>query len=184
MVKSGDLKTQFEVVHVDSHSDLGLGDPGWAYIATNLLHLPLERRCNPDTSKITSGNFLLFALACEWMCKIDFVYPPGYDFIKDNEHEFGRDIFNYCFKNNDISGKNLTLQLYKLEREDLDTTHWDYTKVEGIPVGPEVPFNLISCDEYENYEPFSFMNLSRSPDYTPPKADPIIEIIKEYIIEI
>lgn len=45
LIEKGDLCTPFEVIHVDSHADLGLGYSSWTYILNDLLGIPSEERC-------------------------------------------------------------------------------------------------------------------------------------------
>lgn len=38
------LSVPFEVIHIDSHADLGIGYPSWAFTLDSLLTLPVEER--------------------------------------------------------------------------------------------------------------------------------------------
>ena len=78
-VDFGLLTTPFHVTHVDAHADLGLGDAGWAYLMTELVHKPPAERVNPRTGEqgLNEGNFLLFALACRWLSDLTYVYGEG-----------------------------------------------------------------------------------------------------------
>ena len=42
LIYKGKLDTPFEVIHVDSHADLGLGYSSWLYILNTLLQYPVE----------------------------------------------------------------------------------------------------------------------------------------------
>ena len=37
LIQKGELTTPFEVVHVDAHADLGMGDPNWDYLVSEVL---------------------------------------------------------------------------------------------------------------------------------------------------
>ena len=44
LINSGKLDIPFEVIHVDSHADLGLGYDSWDFIMKNLLSYPVQDR--------------------------------------------------------------------------------------------------------------------------------------------
>ena len=43
LIEKGELSTPFDVIHVDSHADLGLGYRSWAHILDYLLKLPTPK---------------------------------------------------------------------------------------------------------------------------------------------
>ena len=43
LIEKGELTTPFDVIHVDSHADLGLGYRSWAHILDYLLKLPTPK---------------------------------------------------------------------------------------------------------------------------------------------
>lgn len=43
-IQAGQIAAPFEVVHVDAHADLGLGDASYAYVMTQLAFEPIEHR--------------------------------------------------------------------------------------------------------------------------------------------
>lgn len=63
------------LTHVDAHSDLGMGDSAFVYIATELAHLPVSARRNPRRSDtgLNEANWLAFAVAAGWVDHIIFV---------------------------------------------------------------------------------------------------------------
>lgn len=66
LISNNKLKVPFDIVHVDAHADLGLGDASWVYILSDLLRLPPEERINPKTTGLDGlsyGNYLAFAIA-------------------------------------------------------------------------------------------------------------------------
>jgi hypothetical protein len=69
LVINRDIKVPFDVVHIDAHADLGLGDAGWVYLMGELLHKKLNERIYPkEGSKgLNAGNYLAFAIACRWV---------------------------------------------------------------------------------------------------------------------
>ncbi len=77
LVDARQIGVPFSVVHVDAHSDLGMGYPAAdRYVMTELLHESLEDRKSPFKSQVKPGNFLLFAVACCWVSQITFVLHP------------------------------------------------------------------------------------------------------------
>jgi hypothetical protein len=74
LVAAGKLTVPFEIIHVDAHSDLGMGNTQCAYIMTRLLHLePDQRSDRLERSRVDSGNYLAFAVACRWASAITWV---------------------------------------------------------------------------------------------------------------
>jgi UPF0489 domain len=74
-IDAGVLQPPFEVVHVDAHADLGLGDAGYEYLFSELLRRPVEHQRAPVTGDrgLGAGNYLAFAIACRWIAILTFV---------------------------------------------------------------------------------------------------------------
>ncbi|WP_069328608.1 UPF0489 family protein, partial [Paenibacillus nuruki] len=88
------LTTPFELIHVDAHADLGLGDGAWAYIFEKYLSFDINKRMNihdytselKQIERLASSNYLLFAIACEWISNLVYVTNPmssGDDYLRD-----------------------------------------------------------------------------------------------------
>lgn len=80
LIVDSKLETPFEVIHVDSHVDLGTGYSLPYYIMDTLLKYPIEERM--ENSKYDAvgicrgvgiGDYLLFAIAYRWVSKLLFV---------------------------------------------------------------------------------------------------------------
>ena len=56
LIEKGDLSTPFDVIHVDSHADLGLGYSSWTHILDYLLYYPVEERSQHPRYFDTSGH--------------------------------------------------------------------------------------------------------------------------------
>lgn len=77
------LNKPFEIVHIDAHADLGLGfgDTSWLYIFNEFLSKTISERENiikynsnlKLTNRLNSGNYLLYIIACEWLCKLTYI---------------------------------------------------------------------------------------------------------------
>lgn len=173
LIQKNELKVPFEIVHIDAHADLGLGDSGYIYVMTKLLHRPVEKRMNPKRGRegLTAGNYLVFLVACRWVSKIVFVRHPKAD-----------DDFNWIhFKDFDVSSN--IIQLKKCSPDAIEQLLYrETTKLIYQDLEPEVPIEIVSLTDYVNCEPFDYVVVSRSPGYTPPKADKLLDVIKEYII--
>ncbi len=179
----------FEIVHIDAHSDLGL-DGSWIYIMGYLLNRSLKEREYPEKwipnslyselCNINEGNYIIFAAACRWINMITFVVHPNWSL---EQHDF--ELIH--FKNCDYKSGFLQLKKYdpKIFEEDAFghnniVYHGKYAPQE---LEPEIGFNIIQCDEYNDNGEFTFMDLSCSPEFTPSSADKLIPIFKEYIEE-
>ena len=46
LIANKKLSTPFEVVHIDSHADLGLGYSSWVHILNKVLSYPVDERPN------------------------------------------------------------------------------------------------------------------------------------------
>ena len=174
LIETGQIRAPFEVVHVDAHADLGMGDAGYVYIMTNLLHKPLRERQSPNRKEVKPSNFLAFAVACRWVSRIKFVlHPKG-----------GKDLPYIHFEN--FSTKSGHLQLKECAYEEFRTHLFrgDLYNISPQKLEPRVPLETVTCQEYNADQPFSFVFLAQSPGFTPETADALIPIIKEYISEI
>ena len=75
LITKESLETPFEVVHIDSHADLGLGYLSWTYILDDLLQYPVEERrmhtkyldCFGQLNDVGIGDYLLYAIAFRWI---------------------------------------------------------------------------------------------------------------------
>ena len=192
LIEQGKLITPFEVVHVDSHADLGLGYPTPDYISRVMLYFEPERRETLLTDydedgkeiKIGIGDYLLFAIAYRWISKLTYCANPegecnDYDWttIKDLDE-------NYCYgeKTED------TIQLLfnrTDEIPDYDDAETKQRYLANSKREPEVPFEIIHSIEAVQYAgDFDFVVMAQSPNYTPESADFIMDIFREYIEEI
>lgn len=172
------LSVPFDVVHIDAHADMGLGDGAWAFIFEELLKMPIEEHSSVEKyqhrlksyQRLDSGNFLLYAIACRWVNTLKYVTHPfsdGNDYIQDTMKD--------C---NDNSGYIQLKQFLKPINHNEDIIKQEF-------VGePEVKFDIVN--NYLTYiEPalnnFDYITFSQSPSYTPKSADFIMDVIKDYI---
>ena len=75
LIETRRLAVPFKVVHVDAHSDLGMGFPSWAYLHSEFVTTSVQDRPNAKKGAcgINFGSFLAFAFGCRWFSQADFV---------------------------------------------------------------------------------------------------------------
>jgi len=162
-MREGRLTAPFEVVHVDTHSDLAFGPPGTGYVLNVVLSRPAPQRDAIDAYRraveLDEANYLLFAIAMRWISRLAYVRNPrSYQDIPAQLLDDGGNIHLRSFISAMMEGKN--------GRE------------------PVVPF-----DVYNDYHAFwqtgyDFVTMAQSPRYAPKSADRIMDIVRQYIIEI
>jgi hypothetical protein len=172
-IQTGELRAPFHCIHVDAHSDLGMGDASYFYIGTELLHLPPAKRIYPNEggwSGLSEGNFLAFALACEWIGRLTMVLHN--EPIEDQPAFF--------FKNFDplsgaVSLKRCTDQALQAALDRMNIPSLTYE------LSHEVPCKSVERAEFTAPKKIDFICLTRSPGYTPKAADTIFDGITQYI---
>lgn len=193
LIKNNSLKIPFEVVHVDSHADLGLGYSSWTYILDYLLQYPVEERCTHTKyvncfgklSDVGIGDYLLFAIAFRWIKKLTYCANP-----KGDKNDYVLDTLK-DFEEKYIWDKPVENKIQLVCNPNMDFPSYDASeemKQEYLNNGvkePEVPFWIIPSIEDVKYDgDFEFVVMAQSPNYTPESADFIMDILREYIVEI
>lgn len=200
LIEGGLLEKKFEVIHVDSHSDLGFSDSGKYFIFEKLLGLEEKERSKIEEYKTyfneyklpNIGNYLLFAIAFRWISKLTYVSNPV---EKGNDYPF------FIIKNfNDSSDdSNKIIQLHYNEENSNVNNEYTLRKIvrnynqnkkiiqeylKNSKLEPEVPFEIKKTIEEVKYNgDFDFITFCISPNYTPENADFIIDIFRDYIEE-
>ncbi len=170
---------KFDIDHVDAHADLGFGDSSYDYIQTNLLHKPILDRFRPKIKGIkglSEGNFLTFAIACQWLSKLRYVS------LKSKP----TDIPKLIFKNFAINGSNDFIQLKRLSEFDViellngleDTV---LNRLVDDDIDPAIPFEVVHFLDFQDRVEYDYIFLTQSPGYTPRTSDDLIPIINEYM---
>lgn len=161
-LQDGSLTAPFEVVHVDAHSDLAFGPPGTGYVLNVVLSRRREQRATIDAYReiveLDEANYLLFALAFRWISRLSYVRNP-------KSHQ---DIPKQLL---DADG-NIHLRSY----------------VSALMEGMNGKEPVIPFDVYDDYRMFhqtgyDFVSMAQSPRYAPASSDRIMDIVREYIIE-
>jgi len=156
----GLLHAPFEVVHVDTHSDLAFGPPGTNFVLNVVLsRLPQQRAAIDDYHKaveLDEANYLLFALAFRWISRLTYVRNPrSHQDIPRQLLDSDGNIHLRSFISQMMEGKN--------GKE------------------PVVPFDVY--DDYRQFKQtgYDFVTMAQSPRYAPESADRIMEIVRQYI---
>ena len=193
LITKESLETPFEAVHIDSHADLGLGYLSWTYILDDLLQYPVEERrmhtkyldCFGQLNDVGIGDYLLYAIAFRWINSLTYCANPNSDkndyvweTLKDFEEKF---IWDKPVEN--------TIQL--VCNPDMEFPSYDADKQEkqaylkNAVKEPEVPLLIIPSIQDVKYDgDFDFAVMAQSPNYTPASTDFIMDIVREYIVEI
>ena len=191
LINTGKLDVPFEVIHVDSHADLGLGYDSWTFIMKTLLAYPVQDRpkysiyknCFGRTGADGIGDYLLFAIAYRWISNIIYCANPNGDkddyilsTMKNFEEEY---VFEKPVQN--------TIQLLYNPSQCPGNDATTQQKREFIMASvkePEVTLTIIPTIDGVKFDGnFDYVVLAQSPNYTPASADFIMDILREYIIE-
>lgn len=162
-MEEGRLSAPFEVVHVDTHSDLAFGPPGPDFVLKAVLTRAPARRAAIEAYregiKLDEANYLLFALAFRWISRLTYVRNP-------RSHA-------------DIPQRLLDEDGNIRLRSDVSAL---MEAVNGRE--PVIPF-----DVYDDYRAFAqtgydFVTMAQSPRYAPRSADRVMRLLRPYVAEI
>jgi len=171
---SGQLVPPFDVVHVDAHADLSMGNAGWDHVCFELLHEDSDQRPEAAQAFVDEGNYLLFAIACRWVREVTYVYHPEVPILDG----LPNDLMKLLFRDFDRKSGIIELPSFAPEDRPRGVTEGG---VSPIRREPPVPFCVVSHDELKAPGPFDFAYLSVSPKYSSPAADSLIEVIGQYV---
>lgn len=168
----GELETPFDLVHLDAHANLGSGDEGWFYVLTRLLALPLERRLGQaELTHVTPENYILFATAFGWVRTMTFVA----------HHTWRPEVLDILYEEREANGSG-TLRLGRYDRLLLGPAlEMGTPPPPPLALDPSVPFRVLGPGDYREGEPFDRIVVSRSPSYTPPAADALVDVVAGYL---
>lgn len=193
LIQKGDLVIPFEVIHVDSHADLGLGYSSWQYILDRLLLYPVIERplhnryinYNGNESVEGIGDYLLFAIAYQWISKLTYCANPNGD-----KNDYVLETLKN-FQENYIWDKPVQNILQLVHNSDMERPECDASDAikeiyfNTAKKDPEVPMLVIPTIEDVQYDgDFDYVVMAQSPNYTPASADFIMDVFREYIEEI
>lgn len=179
-----------EIVHVDAHADLGLGDAAYRYILTELAFEPIAARwevlkqrglasrdemSDLGAYSVNDGNWLAFAVACGWVA--DFTYVWNTDSTSTGRPG---DLMRPLMKDYDLNSDHLQITAVKDEE-----FHRYLGGCPPVPVSrdPAVSFKYLPWRRFQAEKPFECVCLTRSPEYTPAEADPIFDQIRAQFVD-
>jgi hypothetical protein len=173
MIESGELRIPFEVIHVDAHSDMGIGEKSVYYMLHELLLKPCHHRMETGEyiKYLSSGNYLAFALSFGWINKLTFVHHIDYD----NNDDF---VLQY-FKGYNPDNGYVQMKGYDKLRSECEY----YNDIAPILTDPDIPFVLCPVNEFTASDSFNFATICQSPGFTPSSADLLIDLFRDYIID-
>ena len=192
LIKNDQLRAPFDVIHVDSHADLGLGCPSVSFLQSSFLTLPIETRrkirdykFKDQTAEITIGDYLLWAIAYRMISSIVYCTNPNgekNDYLWDTLKAF-QEVYIW-----DKPVKNYNQLKYNPEMDipDFDSSETIRKKyLDGAIKDPEVELLIIpTIEDVKFHGDFDYVVLAQSPNYTPASADYIMDVFREYIEEI
>ncbi|WP_338869484.1 UPF0489 family protein [Myxococcus stipitatus] len=166
-----------ELVHVDAHADLGLGDASWRHIMEDVLRLPVSERPKAERGphRLSLASYVAYAVACRWIKSIEYIHPPG----------GGDDLQSFLFREFSPSGGWLELKCFAREDVGAALRSGNVVKhlraVQPISVEPSVPFRAVRAERWVASTPFDRAFLCQSPDYTPETSDALLGVFADYI---
>jgi hypothetical protein len=163
-IDAGLISVPFEITHADAHADLGLGDSGYMYLMTDLLHRDPAERLDPaeGAGGLGDGNYLSFAIACRWLSGLTYVHND----------EGGRDLMTYHLEDFDPHASRI--QLKAMERSEIErllgllARREDQIKVDRLE--PAVPFRHGSWRDFHADRPFDLICLCPLADLHPTRG--------------
>ena len=192
LINHNKLLDPFDVIHVDSHADLGLGDASSSFLQSAFLTLSTDSRRKINTYEfcdkikgISIGDYLLWAVAYKMISSITYCANPHgdkNDYVLDTLKDFHEE---YIY---DKPVRNYIQLKYNKLMEMPDCNSSDTYKkkyLEGAIKDPEVELLIIPTIEDVKFDGnFDYIVMAQSPNYTPANADFILDILREYINEI
>ena len=177
-IAHGKMSPPFDLVHVDAHADMGCGQ--WLpirYLLTDLMHRNQKDRLSPvrGTNGLNRGTITLFLAAAGWLGSLNYVH-----------HEDDGTDFSELFLDYDIKSGAVYFQVPCCTMTDYQAA------IKAIPMPPSqtliskcskgtlVPFEVTPISKF-GQGGFDVILATRSPGFTPPKADSLFDIIREYI---
>lgn len=190
-IREGNLVPPFDVIHVDAHADMGMGDSGYVYLLSDLLALPPDRRYEPRQAydAMNAGNYLMFAVANRWINSLTYVFPwrqpwacnwkSGFD---ETIKPFGGDgapgdLMVMHFRDGDWKTK--LIELKHCTKEALNACLGRRNLQPVIATEPPVPFDFTPVRDFRSTN-LTHLVVAQSPKYAPPSADALLPIIRDY----
>jgi hypothetical protein len=150
-----------------------MGDVGWQYLTTDLLHQPVSARAEAARNQVTEGNYLAFAVVAGWIRSITYV-APSCRFAEDGVYRRDDRIARYFVGDNPESG-TLSLPLHP------QGSGAEVINREPLRRDTPVSFRTINALDFTASSRFDSAFLARSPRYTPIEADQLHPVVRRYL---
>lgn len=184
----GLITAPFELIHVDAHADLGVGnhDRSFERITTDLLHRPQNDRLPHIRSgygALGFGNWLAFTLACRLVDKLTVVRHPA---AKDDLHPAYFSEYLAPDWQKRPTRRDFHVRLQPLTADEHSTGAWRRTGAWGRKLlhpieAPLIPATIIERAAFQLDRAPDLLFLCQSPGYSPPSADRIFRSLSKYL---
>jgi hypothetical protein len=163
LIESCKLKIPFEVIHIDAHPDFSVADG--LHLTSEFLYIDSAHGLALLEKKhIHPGNYLTFAIVYGWIGSLIWITLRK---RLENMPEWNGD------------ARSVLMQLKK--KKELSPSIRDLVTIDRKHV---VPFKIVPWHKFKTTEPFDYIALSRSPEFTPPESDRLITVIEGYMKQI
>lgn len=166
-IEAGVLICPFDVIHIDAHADLGLGDTSYIYIMTELIHKEPAERLYPNAKQINSGNFLIYLILSKWIKNLLYVYHP--------------ELINFDYPHYLFRGNNGNSEIIEVKKYSKGTDIWNLNEKNCIGIDEPFLINSVQRDKYQDNGDFDFVYLTQSPEFTTKESDDLFSVFKEFI---
>jgi hypothetical protein len=177
LTEKGDVS--LELIHVDAHSDIGLGDSGYQYLLTRFAHLPVEQRraLQRGQCPLNLGNWLAFAVACQWISSILHVRreAPADDLLPMYFADWAQ-----------RSTASRDLAIVPMTQSELDqfsslrpSSAWSLFEHKASVARAD--FEVIALDDLEARQQPDFVIVCQSPGFTLESADSVMDLCRPMI---
>jgi hypothetical protein len=176
-IRTGQLHAPFDVIHIDAHADLGLGDNSFTYILGELLHAAPHERQEPrrgGLNGLDETNYLAFAIACRWLRTLTYVHHPELPMTPTNN-----DLPRFLFRDWDIETRIIELGCYLAK--DLARPFDLAVLPQPLTTEPPVPILVIPAKQFKDDGAFAFGYVSISPRYTPEEAEALVPVLGQFL---
>ena len=183
LIDSHSLTIPFSVDHVDAHSDLGLGGNWWLNFFNTLVYKFFDKPADFPKDGMTEGNYLCYAIAKQWVEKLNYIYNDT-EKKTDGSNAFdGSDVFRLMWKDAKIDANFLQICNFAPPLNPYDFMCADYTKAlsKRCNYGKEIPFNRCAGSLFTTESHYDFVNLAISPDFIVEDSLKNVKVISEYM---
>ncbi len=183
LIHQGFLTIPFSVDHVDAHSDLGFGGSWWDVFFNTLVYTYFDKPSDFPKNEMTEGNYLCYAIAKQWLEKLNYIYNNTEKNGDGSDAFDGSDVFRLMWKDAEIGANFIQICKFAPALDAYDLMDADYTKAlnKRCDYGKDIPFNRYAGSQFITNSNYDFINLAISPDFIVEDSRKNIDVIKEYM---